>query len=118
MLFDLTNELVRFLLRHLSPSHHILDEIARTLDNEAAQSGGSIHDIFHGSSHLASSFQTYLMRLCRHLGDSILDVGATVAGTSFWRHRWSALGSGGGHWRFLVLSHQTLLIYFSVGVIL
>jgi hypothetical protein len=112
MLLDLANELVGLFLRHLPATYHILNEITRTFDDEPAQAGGGVDDILHRCSHFTTSLEADFMRLCRHLGDSILDVGAAVAGTSFWGRRWTTLSRGGGHRRFVALSHHTLLIYF------
>jgi hypothetical protein len=113
MLLDLADELVGLFLRHLPAADHILNEVAGAFDHEAAQSGGRVHDIFHCRRHLAAGFQTDLMGLCRHLGDSILDVSSAVPWTSFWRRRRAAVHSycRCGLGRFVVLSHHMLLIY-------
>jgi hypothetical protein len=111
VLFDLTDELVSFFLRHLSATDHVLDEIPGALDHKAGEPGSRVDYIFHGGGHFASGFEAYLMCLCSHFGDGVLDVRAAVAGASFWRYRRS-IGRTRGSWlgRFVVLSHHTLLI--------
>jgi hypothetical protein len=114
MLLDLADELVRFFLRHLAAANHVLHEVARAFDYEAAEPGGCVHDIFHCGGHLASGFQTYLMGLCRHLGDSILDVSPAMTGAPLRGNRCRSVGGDRrGRWlgRFVVLSHHSLLIY-------
>src|SRR5829696_6377472 len=92
MLLYLANELVRLFLRHLAAAYHILDEIPRAFDDESTQTGSSVDDIFHRCSHLAPGFEADLMRLCRHLGDSVLDVSASVTGAPLGRNRRSTIG--------------------------
>jgi hypothetical protein len=114
MLFDLVDELVGFFLSHLSTAYHILYEVACALDDEPAESGGGIYDVFHGCRHFASGFQADFVGFSRHLGDSVLDVSAAVTGAPFWRDRGCAVdwcGRGRGLGRFIVLSHHSLLIY-------
>ena len=116
--FDLADQLVRLFLSHLSAAYHILNEVARTFDDESSETGGSVDDVFHRCGHFAAGFETYLMGFCRHLGDSVFDVGAAMTGASAW---WNARGSwrsgcSGSGWRgwlgrFVVLSHRTLLLY-------
>jgi len=76
--FDLTHQLVGFLLRHLAATNHVLQEITRALDDEAGKSGSGADHVLHRCGHLASRLEADLMRLGRHFGDRIFYVGSTV----------------------------------------
>ena len=85
--FNFANELVRLFLRHLSAAYHILHEVSRTFDDKSGESGSRVDDILHRGGHLAAGLEADLMRFCRHLGDSVLDVGAAMPGAPLWRNR-------------------------------
>src|SRR5438105_5909069 len=97
--FDFAHQLVGFLLRHLAATDHVLKQIARTLENEAGESGGGADHVLHGGGHFASRLEADLVRLGRHLGDRIFYVGTAVTGAALWRNRRGhrcADGWGGG----------------------
>jgi len=67
--------------------------VALVLANGSA-TGGGVDYVLHCRRHLAPRFEAYLMRFCRHLGDSVLDVGAAVAGAPAW---WDGRGGSGSY---------------------
>ncbi len=91
--FDFAHQLVGFLLRHLAAPNHVLEQIARTLEDEAGQSGGGTDDVLHGCGHLAARLQADLVRLRRHLGDGIFYVSSAVAWAPPWRDQRCAGGA-------------------------
>ena len=95
--FRLANELVSLVLSHLATAHHVLHEVARTLDREAGKAGGRTDDILHRRRHLAPGFEADLLSLGRHFRDSIADVRSAMSGSAGWRRDRSDDGSGG--WR-------------------
>ena len=114
MLFDLTDQLVGFFLSHLAAAYHILYQVPRAFDDESAEASGSVHHVFHRRSHFAAGLEADLVSLRRHLGDSVLDVSATVTGAALRRRRRSALdrrSRGRRLGRFFGLSHHMLLMY-------
>ena len=87
VLFDLTNELVSFFLRHLTATNHVLDEIASALKDESREAGGRIYYIFHRGGHLAARLEANFVSLGGHLRHGVLYVSATVTGATFGRER-------------------------------
>ena len=96
-LLDITL-IVRFILRHLSATHHVLHELTRAFHCKGREARSRIDDVFHRSRHLASGFQADLVRTCRHLGDSITDVLTAVSRSAAGRRCYRGTGDyrGGG----------------------
>jgi len=86
-LLRFANELVGFILRHLSTPHHVLNEVAGAFDGESGEAGRGVDDILHRSGHLAAGFQADLVGTGGHFGDRIANVLAAVTRASAGRCR-------------------------------
>lgn len=97
-MLDIAHQFVRFILRHLSATHHVLYELTRAFHCKGREARSRIDDVFHRSRHLASCFQADLVRACRHLGDCITDVLPTVSRSASRRRCYRGTGDyrGGG----------------------
>jgi hypothetical protein len=84
---DFPHELVSFFLRHLSAADHVLQQIARALENESGEACRSSDYVFHGCGHFATGLETDLVGLRRHLSDGIFHVCAAMPGASLRRNR-------------------------------
>jgi hypothetical protein len=94
--FNFAHQLVRFVLRHLTTTDHILEQVAGALEYQPGEAGSGTDHVFHRSGHFAAGFETYLVRLCSHLGDGIFYVRAAVSGAALRWNRWCGDPGCGG----------------------
>ena len=78
--FDFAHQFVGFFLRHLAATNHVLEKVARALENESGEAGRGANDILHRGGHLAARLEADLVRLCRHLGDGIFYISPAMTG--------------------------------------
>ena len=93
---DVAEQLVRFLVAHLAAAHHVLHEVARALDRKPGHAGRGVDDVLHRAGNLAVGFEAELLRLLRHLGDSIANIGPAMAGPASRRGGNDGAGHGTG----------------------
>ena len=90
-LLGLADQLVRFVLRHLAATNHVLHEVSRALDGETGDACGGADDILHGGRDLRPRFLADQLRALGHLGHRVSCVGG--ASTNAARTRGTRAGS-------------------------
>lgn len=80
--FGLLNQDIGLLLIHLAASDHVVDQIARALDTERAQSCGGSNHLTHGSCHTTSGLEADFVGTLCHLGGGVPLIGSSVPGSA------------------------------------
>ena len=102
-LFRFADELVRFFLRHLAATDHVLDEVSCAFDCKRGETCRRTDDVAKGAGHLAAGLEADFMGTRGQLRHRVANVLAAMARTALWwdwwrlrrlAGRWGALSFG------------------------